>query len=55
MVKSGGSLVGGETLRSAQDSGKRPTYPSTNPTLTLLSYLKQNIGLESGGVTQGFI
>lgn len=55
MVKYGGSLFGGETLRSVQDSGKLPAYPCPNPTLTLLSYLKQNIGLESRGFSQGFI
>ena len=29
-------------------SGKLPTYPSTKPTVTLSSYLGQNVGLRKG-------
>ena len=29
-------------------SGKLPTYPSPNPTLTLTSHLRQNVGLGKG-------
>ena len=28
--------------------GKLPTYPSSNPTLTLTSHLGQNVGLGEG-------
>ena len=32
-------------------SGKLPTYPSPNPTLTLTSHLGQNVGLGEGYVS----
>ena len=31
-----------------QISGKLPTYPSPKPTLTLVSHLRQNVGLGEG-------
>ena len=33
---------------SSYVSGKLPTYPSPNPTLTLTSHLGQNVGLGEG-------
>ena len=35
-------------LESLQVSGKLPTYPSPKPTLTLISQLRQNVGLGEG-------
>ena len=38
----------GANFGSLYVSGKLPTYPSPKPTLTLSSYLGQNVGLAEG-------
>ena len=41
-------LIDAEQRGSFYISGKLPTYPSPKPTLTLSSYLEQNVGLGEG-------
>ena len=43
-----GKLIDAKQHGSFYISGKLPTYPSPKPTLTLSSYLEQNVGLGEG-------